>query len=60
MIFAPSAHNAYAGSSFPGLVDALYEVQRSDEKDWNKVKKELSVVVYYIQAATNVMSLASL
>ena len=55
VLFAPSAHNAYAGSSFPGLVDALYSVQYLNEKDWELVKKELSVATFYIQSATNVM-----
>ena len=60
MLFAPSAHNAYAGSSFPGLVDALYTVQQLNKKDWELVKKELSVAVFYIQSATNVMLFESL
>ena len=60
VLFAPSAHNAYAGSSFPGLVDALYSVQYLDDKDWELVKKELSVATFYIQSATNVMLSESL
>lgn len=60
VLFAPSAHNAYAGSSFPGLVDALYSVQYLDDKDWELVKKELSVATFYIQSATNVMLFESL
>ncbi|KAL9953007.1 hypothetical protein ACROYT_G040354 [Oculina patagonica] len=60
VVFAPSAHNAYAGSSFPGLVDALYSVQLLNVKDWELVKKELSVAAFYIQSATNVMLFESL
>lgn len=60
VVFAPSAHNAYAGSSFPGLVDALYSVQYLDKKDWEQVKEELSVAVFYIQSATNVMRIESI
>lgn len=60
MVFAPSAHNAYAGSSFPGLVDALYAVQRLNNNDWEQVKRELSIAVFYIQSATNVMLLESM
>lgn len=59
-MFAPSAHNAYAGSSFPGLVDALYSVQYLDNKGWEQVKEELSVAVFYIQSATNVMRIESI
>lgn len=60
VVFAPCAHNAYAGSSFPGLVDALYSVQQLNSKDWELVEKELSVAVFYIQSATNVMTLKSI
>jgi len=60
VVFAPSAHNAYAGSSFPGLVDALYAVQHLNNNDWEQVKMELSIAVFYIQSATNVMLLESM
>ena len=60
VVFAPSAHNLYEGGSFPGLVDALYAVQHSDKKDWDQVKKELSIAVFYIESATNVLLLESI
>ena len=59
-MFAPSTHNAYAGAVFPGIVDALYEIEHSDKKDWEAVKKQLSVVVYRVKVATDVITLASI
>lgn len=53
MIYAPSAHDSYAGDSFPGIVDALYEAEVNG--DWNQVKKQVSLVVYYIRSAANLL-----
>ena len=54
IVFAPSKHNAYAGSSFPGLVDAMFEIEKASDaaKRWIVVKKQLSLVVFTIQSAT--------
>ena len=60
MVLAPSAHNQYAGSSFPGLVDAVYSEQHSKKEDWDLVKGELSTVIFYLESATNVMRLESM
>lgn len=55
MVFAPSAHDSYSGSSFPGIVDSLFEIEKvsgdTAKERWNEVAKQLSVVTFYIQSA---------
>ena len=55
VIFAPSAHDSYAGSSFPGLVDTLFEIHKLTGEDFTErleeVKKQFSIVTFHIQSA---------
>ena len=55
VIFAPSAHNSYAGASFPGVVDTLFEIHKLTGEDFAKrleeVKQQLSIVTFHIQSA---------
>eukprot|EP00057_Strongylocentrotus_purpuratus_P007569 XP_011662043.1 PREDICTED: glutamate carboxypeptidase 2 [Strongylocentrotus purpuratus] len=53
VVFAPSSANAYAGEKFAGIVDAMYNIQPNDVEQWNLVKKELSIVTYFVQSAAN-------
>ena len=57
VIFAPSAHNSYAGASFPGLVDTLFEIEKTtgEEKDkrWKDVALQLSAVTFFIENAAS-------
>ncbi|XP_061638168.1 N-acetylated-alpha-linked acidic dipeptidase 2 isoform X2 [Phyllopteryx taeniolatus] len=58
VIFAPSSHNKYAGECFPGIYDALFDIERSvdREKAWNEVKQQISIAAFTVHAAA--MSLA--
>ena len=53
VVFAPSLRNQYAGSSFPGLTDALFEISRDPDQEarWHEVSKQLAVVTYFIDTA---------
>uniref|UniRef100_A0A3P9GWQ0 Glutamate carboxypeptidase 2 n=1 Tax=Oryzias latipes TaxID=8090 RepID=A0A3P9GWQ0_ORYLA len=53
VIFAPSSHNKYAGESFPGIYDALFEIQNSadPEKAWQEVKRQISIGAFTVHAA---------
>ena len=55
VIFAPSAHGNYEGSSFPGVVDALFEINKLSGEALTgrleEVKKQLSVVTFHIKSA---------
>ncbi|XP_067686592.1 N-acetylated-alpha-linked acidic dipeptidase 2-like [Haliotis asinina] len=55
ILFAPSSHNQYAGASFPGLVDLLFDIEESDTSQWEKVKQHFSVILFTIQSATSTL-----
>ncbi|XP_015241640.1 PREDICTED: putative N-acetylated-alpha-linked acidic dipeptidase [Cyprinodon variegatus] len=53
VIFAPSSHNKYAGESFPGIYDALFDIENSadPEKAWREVKRQISIAAFTVNAA---------
>ncbi|XP_045930614.1 N-acetylated-alpha-linked acidic dipeptidase 2 isoform X3 [Micropterus dolomieu] len=53
VIFAPSSHNKYAGESFPGIYDALFDIENSDDpgKSWEEVKRQISIAAFTVHAA---------
>ncbi|XP_046364739.2 N-acetylated-alpha-linked acidic dipeptidase 2-like [Haliotis rufescens] len=58
LIVAESSKNAYAGSSFPGLVDLLFEIATDPDVDarWTRVKQHFSVLLFTIQSAASTLS----
>ena len=54
LIFAPSAHNQYAGSVFPGVEDAMFEA--SSFADWQEVDRQLSLLAVHIRYAANILN----
>ncbi|XP_057408921.1 N-acetylated-alpha-linked acidic dipeptidase 2 isoform X3 [Balaenoptera acutorostrata] len=57
VIFAPSSHNKYAGQSFPGIFDALFDIEnKADPRSaWKEVKKHISIAAFTIQAAAGTL-----
>ncbi|CAC5360684.1 NAALAD [Mytilus coruscus] len=57
VLFAESSVNSYAGSSFPGLVDALFEIEKDPNQTqrWNVVKKHFSVILFTIESAASTL-----
>nr|XP_022328754.1 N-acetylated-alpha-linked acidic dipeptidase 2-like [Crassostrea virginica] len=55
VLFAESSVNAYAGSSFPGLIDSTFEITGSpnESERWEIVKKHYSAIIFAIQSATS-------
>ncbi|XP_070565287.1 N-acetylated-alpha-linked acidic dipeptidase 2-like [Ptychodera flava] len=55
VIFAPNSKNAYASSGFPGLKDALFEIDLVDPEDekarWNQVRHEVARLTHAIESA---------
>ncbi|KAG8002088.1 Glutamate carboxypeptidase 2, partial [Nibea albiflora] len=53
VIFAPSSHNKYAGESFPGIYDALFDIENSadPQKAWEEVKRQISIAAFTVHAA---------
>lgn len=58
IIFAPSSHNKYAGESFPGIYDAMFDIEnRADPHSaWAEVKKHISIAAFTIQAAAGTLT----
>lgn len=53
IIFAPSSHNKYAGESFPGIYDALFDIENAadPEQAWDEVKRQISIAAFTVHAA---------
>ncbi|XP_041438661.1 putative N-acetylated-alpha-linked acidic dipeptidase isoform X2 [Xenopus laevis] len=53
IIFAPSSHNKYAGESFPGIYDALFDIENKPDEiaAWEEVKRQISIAAFTVQAA---------
>ncbi|KAJ8280424.1 hypothetical protein GJAV_G00054410 [Gymnothorax javanicus] len=53
IIFAPSSHNKYAGESFPGIYDALFDIENSKDPAaaWEEVKRQISIASFTVHAA---------
>ncbi|KAG8560818.1 hypothetical protein GDO81_015143 [Engystomops pustulosus] len=57
VIYAPNEHNQYAASSFPGLASAMFDIENdpNQERRWQQVKKEISIIAYTIASAASTM-----
>lgn len=57
IIFAPSSHNKYAGESFPGIYDALFDIENAAEPEnaWNEVKRQISIAAFTVNAAAETL-----
>nr|XP_014343985.1 PREDICTED: putative N-acetylated-alpha-linked acidic dipeptidase isoform X2 [Latimeria chalumnae] len=57
IIFAPSRHNKYAGESFPGVYDALFDIRNkpNQQKAWDDVKRQISIAAFTVQAAAGTL-----
>ncbi|KAM9320565.1 putative N-acetylated-alpha-linked acidic dipeptidase [Gastrophryne carolinensis] len=61
IIYAPSSHNKYAGDSFPGIYDALYDIGSREDKAsaWEEVKKQVAVAAFTVHAAAQTLGEAA-
>ncbi|BFZ07500.1 hypothetical protein BsWGS_10539 [Bradybaena similaris] len=50
VIFAENSNDAYAGSSFPGLVDLLFQIEKEPAR-WERVKQHFHTILNIIQTA---------
>ncbi|XP_070800113.1 N-acetylated-alpha-linked acidic dipeptidase 2 [Pituophis catenifer annectens] len=57
IVFAPSSRNKYAGMSFPGIYDALFDIgSRTDpQKAWKEVKRQISIAAFTVQASAGIL-----
>ena len=54
MVIAPTEYNSYAGSTFPSLVDSLFELQQSSDDSGaalRNVEKQLATVTLRVDTA---------
>ncbi|NXV00431.1 NALD2 dipeptidase, partial [Cettia cetti] len=58
VIFAPSSHNKYAGESFPGIYDAMFDIEsKADQHEaWEEVKRQISIAAFTVQAAAGTLT----
>ncbi|KFV68136.1 N-acetylated-alpha-linked acidic dipeptidase 2, partial [Dryobates pubescens] len=56
-IFAPSSHNKYAGESFPGIYDAMFDIESkaAQQEAWDEVKRQISIAAFTVQAAAGTL-----
>ncbi|XP_032878338.1 putative N-acetylated-alpha-linked acidic dipeptidase isoform X1 [Amblyraja radiata] len=57
IIYAPSTHNKYAGISFPGIYDALFDIANAPDqrKAWQEVKKQIAIASFTVQASAEIL-----
>nr|KAF6465160.1 folate hydrolase 1 [Rousettus aegyptiacus] len=57
VIYAPSSHNKYKGESFPGIYDALLDIENKVDpsKAWGEVKRQISIAAFTVQAAAGTL-----
>lgn len=57
VVFAPSRHNKYAGESFPGIYDALFDIENAPEPEaaWSEVKRHISIAAFTVNAAADTL-----
>ncbi|XP_053169108.1 glutamate carboxypeptidase 2-like isoform X2 [Hemicordylus capensis] len=57
IIFAPNSHNKYAGVSFPGIYDAMFDIaSKADQrKAWREVKRQISIAAFTVAAAAETL-----
>ena len=55
MIFAPSSVNSYAGATFPGVSDAIFNAEVMGGS-WDDVRRQLDFVRVHIRYATQILS----
>ncbi|XP_077987706.1 N-acetylated-alpha-linked acidic dipeptidase 2-like [Glandiceps talaboti] len=58
VIFAPSSKDMYASAGFPGLIDALFDIDNSQDADkqWKEIEKELSVITFHLYSAATTLT----
>ncbi|KAL7983244.1 hypothetical protein Chor_000120, partial [Crotalus horridus] len=58
IIFAPNNHNKYAGVSFPGIYDALFDIDNKadQQKAWEEVKRQIFIAAFTVRAAAGTLN----
>ncbi|KAJ7370495.1 hypothetical protein OS493_032061 [Desmophyllum pertusum] len=54
VLFAPQMHNAYGSASFPGITDALFDIDKTN--NWKLVKEQVSIVITCVREAGKILA----
>ena len=54
VLFAPQMHNIYGSSSFPGITDALFDIEKTD--NWKMVKEQVSIAITCVREAGKILA----
>ena len=54
VLFAPHQYNLYAGASFPGITDTLFNIEQTGR--WEEVKRQISIAAQAILSAVDVLA----
>ena len=56
IVFAPSSKDTYASDKFPGIVDAMFDIDNNpDPNKWELVKQQLAVATFTVQSAASTL-----
>ena len=53
VLFAPQMHNIYGSSSFPGITDALFDIEKTN--NWKLVKEQVSIAITCVREAGKIL-----
>ena len=54
VLFAPQMHNIYGSSSFPGITDALFDIEKTN--NWKLVKEQVSIAITCVREAGKILA----
>jgi len=49
VLFASQMHNFYGSATFPGITDALFDIEKTN--DWKEVKLQVSIAITCVREA---------
>ena len=53
VLFAPQMHNVYGSATFPGITDALFDIEKTN--DWKEVKLQVSIAITCVREAAKLL-----
>lgn len=53
VLFAPQMHNRYRSATFPGITDALFDIDRTN--NWKLVKEQVSIAITCVREAAKIL-----
>ena len=57
-MFAPSNNNYYAADAFPGIVDAMFNIDEDPDQEgrWTVVREQMAITAFIIQSAASTIA----